>query len=486
MDGTTDSRERHLDRLGPGVLALLRRYVETSRRGGEPVVRTPPLAELEAVLHLPRGEAPVPADDTQVLDFLRRYLDHSTRMHHPAFLAHQVAVPDEASALADLIHGVSNNGMAIYEMGPAAVAVEMAVLDWMLALAGWPRLRRPEDQGCPGPFAGGVLTNGGSLANLTALLAARAHAAPETWEQGATGDLCVLAPPEAHYSIGRAVGIMGLGTSALVPVTADNRQVIRPDCLPAAARAARAGGRRIMALVAGACSTGPGLYDPLEEIAAFCHEEGIWLHVDGAHGASALLSPTLRSRLRGIDKADSLVWDAHKMLRTSALCAAVLVRDGARLEAAFRQDASYILHDSDRPGVDLITRTVECTKLPLGLKLYLNLLISGEDSLRSYVERQYAVTRRFHDIIAARPGFSCPFPPEANILCFRAPGDDATQLNLRRQLLEKGDFYLSSTEIDGTRYLRMTVMGPETGDAQIEGLLLAIEALGAGREAPSS
>jgi len=479
-------KKPHLDRLGVQVLELLRRHVETSRRAGEAVVQTPPLAELEAALELPRGQAPGPQGDGQVLEFLRRYLFHSTHMHHPGFMAHQVAVPDEASALADLVQGVSNNGMAIYEMGPAAVAVEMAVLDWMLALAGWPRLRRPEDGDDPGPFAGGVLTHGGSLANLTALLAARAHAAPGTWEDGVQGDLCMLVPPEAHYCIGRAAGIMGMGTRALIPVAVDGRQVILPDRLPAAADAARAAGRSIMALVASACSTGPGLYDPLEEIGAFCREEGIWFHVDGAHGAAALLSPDLRSRLRGIEKADSLVWDAHKMLRTSALCAAVMVRHGDRLEAAFRQEASYILHDSNRPGVDLITRTVECTKAPLGMKLYLNLLLSGEAALRSYVERQYAITSRFHEIISARPGFSCPFPPQANILCFRAPGDDEEQLSLRRRLLAQGDYYLSSTEIAGRRYLRLAIMGPETGETQLEGLLEAIEALSAGGDEPSS
>jgi L-2,4-diaminobutyrate decarboxylase len=485
MDRTA-KKKPHLDRLGTQVLALLRRHVEISRQAGEAVVQTPPLEELEAVLGLPRGEAPPPLDDHQVLEFLRRYLAHSTHMHHPGFMAHQVAVPDEASALADLIHGVSNNGMAIYEMGPAAVAVEMAVLDWMLALVGWPRLRRPEDGDSPEPLAGGVLTHGGSLANLTALLAARAHAAAATWEAGVPGDLCMLVPPEAHYSIGRAAGIMGMGTRALIPLDADSRQVIRPDRLPAAAAAARAAGRRIMALVASACSTGPGLYDPLEEIGAFCREERIWFHVDGAHGASALLSPDLRGRLRGIEKADSLVWDAHKMLRTSALCAAVLVKHGERLDAASRQDASYILHDSNRPGVDLITRTVECTKAPLGLKLYLNLLLSGEAALRSYVERQYAITSRFHELISKRPGFSCPFPPEANILCFRAPGDDEAQLSLRRRLLAQGDFYLSSTEIAGRRYLRLAVMGPETGEAQLQALLTAIEALSAGGDGASS
>jgi len=486
MTSPQAERQGHLERLGPEVLRLLTRYLESAQAGHGPVVRLPPLAEIESDLGLCRGVAPQRLDDAGFLAFLSRYLNRTVRMQHPGYLAHQVAVPHDASALADLINGVTNNGMAIYEMGPGAVAVEMAVLDWMLALVGWPRLERPGENHAQGPFAGGVLTHGGSLANLTALLAARAAVVPLAWTGGNLGgDLAVLASPEAHYSISRAVGIMGLGTDAVLPVAADERQVIRPDGLPAAAARVRRSGRKIMALVASACSTGPGLYDPLEEIGQWCREEGVWFHVDAAHGAAALLSPRLEGRLRGLNMADSIIWDAHKMLRTSALCAAVLVRDGARLDGAFRQKASYIFNEGENPGVDLISRTVECTKAPLGLKVLLTLLLTGEDGLRGYVERQYDLTLRFHDIINNRPGFSCPFPPEANILCFRAPGDNAAQLRIRARLLAAGRFHLSSTEICGRRYLRMTVMGPQTGEDVVHDMLAAVEKLCAESEASS-
>jgi L-2,4-diaminobutyrate decarboxylase len=324
-----------------------------------------------------------------------------------------------------------------------------------------------------------VLTDGGSLANLSALLSARAAAVPEAWERGVGGGLVLLASPASHYSIARAAGIMGLGAAAVRPLEVDAREVVRPDRIPAAIARQHAAGNRIVALVASACATGTGLYDPLTEIAAACQEAGVWLHVDGAHGAAALLSPRERHHLEGVAGASSLVWDAHKMLRTSGLCAAVLVRDGATLEAAFRQEASYIFYGNAGDGVDLITRTVECTKAPLGLKVLLNLLVRGEDGLRRHVEDRFAMARRLHARIEARPGFEAPFPPAANIVCFRYQGSDELQIRLREGLLRSGRHHISSTAVAGRRYLRLALMGPGTDESILAALLDDIEALAA-------
>ncbi len=478
-DWATEDLERH----GRAVLEALARHVRAARAGRGPVVRIPPPAQLAAHLGLP-GVLAGPGEDA-LLEFLERYLDASTAMHHPAYAAHQVAVPDWPAALADLIHGVTNNGMAIYEMGPAATVVELAILDWMLERVGWPAGRRPGDP-TGHPHGGGVLTHGGSLANLTALLAARAAAAPGAWRRGVPPGLVLLAPPSAHYSIGRAAGILGLGADAVQTLEVDGREVIRPDRIPAAVRRQRDAGRTVMALVASACATGTGLYDPLAEIAACCREAGVWLHVDGAHGASALLSRRERHRMAGVEGASSLVWDAHKMLRTSGLCAAVLVRDGATLEAAFQQEASYIFYGDAGGGVDLITRTVECTKAPLGLKLLLNLMVRGEEGVARYVEERYAAARRFHALIAARPEYEAPFTPQANIVCFRRQGSDDLQIRLREGLLRSGRHHISSTEVAGRRYLRLTLMGPATDETVLSDLLDTLDVLAADEAAGSA
>ena len=321
-----------------------------SRRGA--VIRQSPMERIVGELELDRFAARGGLTGGALRRWVRRYLSHTTRLHHPAYMAHQVAVPHPSGALASMIDGFTNNAAAIYEMGPAAATIEAFVVDWLIRKVGWqPAPWRPV-AGPHGGGASGVLTDGGSLANLTALIAARTRVAPRVWDDGSPGDLALLAPEGSHYSVARAAGILGLGARAVYKLETDGRGVIRVDRVPAAYERMLADGRRAIALVANACSTAVGCYDPLRELGELCRERGLWLHVDGAHGASALLSPKQRGRLDGVELADSLVWDAHKLLRAPALCAAVLVRDGSALDAAFHQEASYLFHDKEQPGFD--------------------------------------------------------------------------------------------------------------------------------------
>ncbi|MEV5740844.1 pyridoxal-dependent decarboxylase [Microbispora rosea] len=436
-------------------------YVRESQDGTAPVIRRRPPGELAGRLGLARWIREGGMTPESYQEWLDTYLVEGTRLHHPAYLAHQTAAPDFPAALADFVHGAINNPMAIYEMGAAAATVEFEVLRWMLGKVGFPE-------------GGGVLTHGGSLANLTALLAARAAAAPDAWTEGVPGDLALLAPPSAHYSITRAAAILGLGERAVVPLDVDDLGRIDVARLPEALDRARRAGRRPMALVAAACATGTGLYDDLRPIGEFCAEHDLWFHVDGAHGASALLSEEHRHLLDGVELADSVIWDAHKMLRTSGLVAAVLVRREGDLDAAFQQRASYLFYGDQ--GFDLIGRTVECSKAALGLKVFLNLAWRGERGLGEHVAERYAAAHRFWELARERPGFHCPYEPESNIVCFRY--GDGDQAEIRETLLEEGSFHLTSAEVGGVRHLRVTVIAPATDDKTLESLLDRIASLG--------
>ena len=246
-----------------------------------------------------------------------------------------MAVPHYAGALGALIDGFTNNPMAIYEMGPGAATIEYFMINWLLEKIGWQPAPLQPGKGAEMMHGAGVFTHGGSLANLTALIAARTRIAPEVWEQGNPGDLALLAPAQSHYSIARAAGILGIGAKSVYLLDVDERGVILPDRVSHAYQRLVDDGRRPIALVANACSTAVGLYDPLAEIGDFCKAQQIWFHVDGAHGASALLSDKYRHYLQGIASADSVVWDGHKMMRTPGVCAALLVRDHRTLDTAF-------------------------------------------------------------------------------------------------------------------------------------------------------
>jgi L-2,4-diaminobutyrate decarboxylase len=457
------------ERLAGVAVPALARWVLESESGPPPPVDAPSLPELIEELDLRRLIREGGLHGENFEDWLATVLARSTRLHHPGELAHQVVPPDVPAAVSDLVQGVINQPMSIYEMGPAANAMEAVVIEWMTESVGW------------GKGGGGVLTHGGSLANFTALLAARAAAAPEAWLDGVDGTLAVLAPTSAHYSVKRSVAMLGLGEQAVIPLEVDEYERVVPDALGQALERAEQAGRRPMALVAAAAATSTGLHDDLEAIGAFCREHGIWFHVDAAHGASALLSPAHRHLLQGIENADSTVWDAHKMLRTSTLCAAVLVRESARLDAAFRQHASYLIYDeAHESGPNLLGRQVECTKSALGMKVLLNLAFRGERGIGEYVADQYDKMLRFWEQISARAGFECLCRPEANILCFRYGRDPALQVAVRERLVEQGRFQLSSTEVHGERWLRLTVMAPATDERTIVELLDAIEELAAG------
>jgi L-2,4-diaminobutyrate decarboxylase len=456
---------KEFERAAITTVGKLASYVEESQQGTPAAIRTRPPKELAQRLGLARWirDGGMTQDDYRA--FLDVYLAEGTRLHHPSCMGHQSAAPDFPAALADFIHGATNNPMAIYEMGASAATVEFEVLRWMVDKVGF------------GPGGSGVLTHGGSLANLTAMLAARAAAVPEAWAQGVPADLALLVSPSAHYSLTRAAGILGLGERAIFPLPADGLDRIDVSRLPEVLEDVRRAGRRPMALVASACSTGTGLYDDLRPIGEFCREHGIWYHVDGAHGASALLSDTHRHLLDGLELADSMIWDAHKMLRTSSVAAAVLVKREADLAQAFQQDASYIFYGEQ--GYDLVGRTVECTKAELGLKIFLNLAWRGERGLGEHVAARYATAHRLWELASERPGFSCPYEPQSNIICFRYGSGD--QAAIRRRMIDDGSFHLTSAEIGGVRHLRAAVMAPSTDDKTLLHLLDTVADIGDAR-----
>jgi L-2,4-diaminobutyrate decarboxylase len=449
---------------------LVAGYVEDSRAGIGPATAQPDPDELAETLEIRRWMREGGMEPDAFAEWLPRYFDATVRLHHPGSMAHQVAAPSAGAALADLVHGATNNPMGLYEMGAAGATIEREVVRWLLGQVGFDR-----DAG------GGVLTHGGSVANLTALLAARAHVAPDAWRAGVPPDLALLAPRSVHYSITRAAAILGLGEDAVIELDVDELERVRPDRLISALGRCAAAGRRPLALVATAPATSTGLHDDLRSVGAFCAAHGIWLHVDAAHGGSALLSERHRARLAGIEVADSVVWDAHKMLRTSALCAAVLVKRGGDLPAAFQQHGDYIFDGHDSIGFDLVDRAIETTKTTLGLKLFLSLAWAGERGLGEYVASRYELTRRFHDALSREPGITCPYVPESNILCFRVDGHD--QLELRDRILADGRLHISSTTIAGKRYLRLVVTAPDTSDGTIGVLLETLRAI-RGRSSP--
>ena len=469
---------KDLFKLIETIIPDLRTYVEDSIEGEGIVLKQELAYSLAKELNLTKWIREGGINANNVKPFLKSYLANSQRMHHPHYIGHQVSSSHLASGVADFIHGVINNPMAIYEMGPSASVIEQTLINWMLDKAGWFKGSSIDDFEDNPHNGGGVLTHGGSMANLTALLSARAKVAPDAWDNGNPENLVVIGSEVAHYSVARSISIMGLGKNNLVAVPTTDAEVLKPEYLESVYKRTVEDGKTVMAVIANACATSTGLYDPIDEIGQFCNEHGLWYHVDGAHGASALLSDKYKGLLKGLNRADSMIWDTHKMLRTTALCAAVLFKDAKNLTNTFQQKGSYLFHDKEKPGFDLMPYTIECTKSGIGTKLFWVLAAEGEKGLGDYIDRQYDVTQEFHKIISQDSDFECPYYPESNIICFRysaGPDTNAFQLSLRNELIKSGKFYITSTEIHGVRYLRMTVINALTGPEHIRELLITLK-----------
>jgi L-2,4-diaminobutyrate decarboxylase len=454
------------------LINALDEYYRDSVSAEKPAIAQQPLEKIITDLKLALYSHEGGLTGDRLAEFIRDYLRNTTRLHHPGYMSHQVAVPHYAGALAALIDTFTNNVMAIYEMGPGAASIEYHVINVLLKKIGWEpaplNLRHvPYSQA----YAGGVLTHGGSLTNLTALIAARTRLVPDVWDVGIPQDLAILAPADSHYSIARAAGILGIGRNAIYELDVDDTGALIPEKLTLAYDRMRTDGKRAIALVANACSTAVGIYDPLDEIGDFCNEHDIWFHVDGAHGASALFTKKHRTLMKGIEKANSITWDAHKLMRTPTVCAALLVKDHRDLDAAFKQEASYLFHDKEQPGFDFIHRTVECTKAGLGLKFFFVLAAMGEQGIADYIDRQYDLAKNAWDYLEQLDDFTCPVCPQSNILCFRVDGDDEVQIRIRNRLNEQGRFYISTTSFMGSRYLRLSLMSPHTSMQDIEDLV---------------
>ena len=323
------------------ILEALSEFLDHSISRQAPVINQAPMADLLADLKPTDWLETGGLEGQSLRDFVTRYLGYATRLHHADYMGHQCAPTHPSGALAALIDAHANTVSGVYEMGPGGASLEWVMLNWMLQKIGWTPQSLDADQAS----GAGVFVHGGSIANLLALIVIRKQVVPDIWDAGDPGNLALMVPDESHYSITKSAGIMGIGQQAIYTVPTDAAgRVIAAELEPVRQRLL-ADGKRPLALVANACCTSVGTHDDLHAMADFCERHDLWLHVDGAHGASALISDQQKSKLAGIERADSMIWDAHKMLKTPSLCAALMVKQKQHLETAMHHDASYLVHE---------------------------------------------------------------------------------------------------------------------------------------------
>ena len=453
---------------------LVAAYLADTRTGNGRVSTPHTPADLAARFAEPLPELGRPLSD--VLDRLRNdVLPDCNRLTHPRSMGHQVSAPLPVAVWTEALTAALNQSGAVWEMSPVGTIIETQVVRWMCALAGY------------GPEAGGTFTSGGTEATFAGLLAARQAARPDAWRTGVGADPPVVVCGEhAHYGVARAVGELGIGSEHAVIVPSRDYHM-NVDALTGTLDALRAAGRQVMAVVATAGTTPTGSFDDIDAIGRLCEARGLWLHVDGAHGASALLSPRHRDRLRGIHRARSIAWDPHKMMLMPLTASVVLVRHERELEAAFSQQAPYLFHGgTGERNWDQGLRSFTCSRRIDALKVWVAIQRYGASGLGALYDHLCSTARTLHAAILERPVFQALHEPESNILCFRYVGDsavpddrlDALNLDLRTTYNREGDGWITSTVLGGRRVLRVTLMNPRTTPRDLDRVLDGLEAIG--------
>ncbi|MEN0004848.1 MAG: aminotransferase class I/II-fold pyridoxal phosphate-dependent enzyme [Bacteroidota bacterium] len=407
--------------------------------------------------------------DASPATFFEQVLAQSVQLHNPHYMGHQISPPVPVSALAGFLGDFINNGMGVYEMGMASSTLERVVVTELAKAIGF------------GEQADGVLTSGGTLGNLTALLTARRlKAKSDVWNEGGNQQLALMVSEQAHYCVDRAVRIMGWGAEGIIKVPCNDRFEMRTDLLEHYYQEATASGKQVIAVVGSACSTSTGSFDDLSAIAAFCKEHALWFHVDGAHGGATVYSEKYRHLVKGIELADSVVVDFHKMLMTPSITTALVYCKGLDSYQTFSQEAQYLWAKNESPEwYNLAKRTFECTKLLLSVRVYSIMRTHGTALFDAFVSTCYDLGKTLAGLVIARANFSLLTPPACNIVCFRyeKEGVDLNALNerIREQLKVEGTYYIVQTKIKGETWLRTTLTNPFTEVRHLEGLLDRIE-----------
>src|SRR5438270_2742217 len=396
--------------VGKQFAAVTARYFESTRAGTGQVSTPRSVEEIER-----RFEEEFPADGRPVAEIVARLerdvLADANKYYHPMYMGHQTSAPLAVGIWMESVIGALNQSLAVWEMSPPASMIEHRVVSWLAKLAGY------------GAGAGGTLTSGGTEANFTAMLAARNAAVPDAWENGIGNDPPLVVYGEhAHYAVTRAIGQLGMGRRSGIPISSRNYKM-DVDLLLRTLDRLRDEGKRIMAVVATAGTTATGSFDDLEAIGATCEERGLWLHVDGAHGASALLSARPPRALNGLRYSRSLAWDPHKMMLLPLAAGMVLTRDEGDLERAFAQPAPYLFHAGKSARmIDQGIRSFQCSRRADVLKLWFVIQRFGSNGLGLLYDHLCNTARLLYEEIENRDDFENLHEPESNILCFRFVG----------------------------------------------------------------
>ena len=398
-----------------------------------------------------------------VLDQLERDIfPNSMHVNHPRFLSYVPGPGNFVGAMADALISGYNIFAGTWISGSGPAAVELATIEWLREICGMPK------------STGGLFVSGGTLANLTALAVAR-HVKLGERPEGAT----VYFSDQAHSSLEKALRVIGVPGTNARKIPSDSQYRMPMNELAQRVAQDRAAGKRPFCVIASAGTTNTGAIDPLRELSAFCRQQDLWLHVDGAYGAAAAISERGRELLAGIDLADSLSLDPHKWLFQPFEIGCVLVRDIAHLRDTFRILPDY-LKDTQQYSAEFnfTDHGLQLTRSFRALKLWMSIKVFGMAAFRAAIDRGFAQAEFVEARLCGMPGWEIVTPAYMGIVCFRySNADDAAHLRLVQTVLQDGFALITSTVLRQRTVLRTCTINPRTTNDDIDQSLERLDAL---------
>ena len=463
---STDASLDAYRRLIPQAAAILCESLPKSPYDGQ----TP--AELANLI--PADFLPAQTGSVQIANILRRVVANSISVSHPHTAAHLHCPPLLASLLAEVVISALNQSMDSFDQAPIATIVEQRMIRWLCAQAGLPAT------------ADGTFTTGGSQSNYMGLLLARDTFLRKQWNWSAqksglppeARQLRILCSEVAHFTVEKSASQLGLGTDSVVRVAVDDHFRMDAAALRAALASLQSQNLLPMAIVATAGTTDFGSIDPLPALAALARDAKTWLHVDAAYGGALLFSADHRTKLAGIEQADSVAIDFHKLLWQPIPCSVFLLREAEHFES-IKMYADYLNPelDEDEGLPNLVTTSLLTSRRFDALKLWISLQSLGRAQLAAMIDRTIALAAYAGEIVRNTPNLERICAPQLSTVVFRyVPRQaalDADRINstIRRRLFENGSAVIGHTRVRGRQCLKLTCMNPVASDTQMAELI---------------
>lgn len=414
-------------------------------------------------------------------------LQNSVVVSHPTCIAHLHCPPLIPALAAEVLISATNQSMDSWDQSPAATLLEQEIVDWLCCLFGYDAT------------ADGIFTSGGTQSNFMGLLLARDAFARDrlNWSIQKLGlpkeanRFRILCSDVSHFTIRQSAALLGLGEQAVVTVETDADYRLCPVALERKLAELKQQELLPIAIAATVGTTDFGSIDPLPELAACAQEHGLWLHVDAAYGGALILSDRHQHKLAGIEAADSLVVDFHKLFYQPISCGAFLLKDRSNFDL-IKLHAEYLNPETneDFGFLDLVTKSVQTTRRFDGLKLFMSLQALGRQAFADMIDTTIELAGATAKLIAAESALELANYPTINSLVFRycpqqippkvEPITWANKINnqIRLSLLQQGAAVIGQTQIANSTYLKFTLLNPRTTITDIQTLLNRIKQLG--------